>query len=889
MTRQVLPTNVKPTHYTVELTPNLETFKFTGKVQIKLIVQEESDFISLNVNDVTVSKATLQLTQVKTNSELSAGIEYLPNEVVQFKFDQKLTIGSTAVLTCEFEGVHNDQMAGFYRSSYEQEGVKKHLVVTQCEATDCRRIFPCYDEPNKKATFDVILNVEPQYTALANMNVIEEKTVSVNGKSLKQVKYATTPLMSPYLFALAVGEFDYLEAVAKPKLPGAQPVVCRTYTLKGQAELGRFGLGVCTRVLEFFTDFFGIPYPLPKMDMIAIPDFGAGAMENWGLVTYREVLLLFDEGKTSASTKKQIAYVIGHELAHQWFGNLVTMDWWNELWLNEGFATFVGWLATDHCFPDWKIWTFFVTDEFSQGLGLDALRSSHAIDIDVNSPSEINQIFDAISYSKGASVIRMLNAYLGPDKFAQGVSNYLKKHSFGNAKTTDLWAALSEASGKDAATMMHGWTKEMGYPIVTVSKEEYNPTTKKLTLHLQQQRFLSSGDVKPEDDKTVWHIPINVVTSAGVTGHLLSTKTGTIVFDYDPSGFYKLNYKTTGFYRVNYPASHLKKLGELIAQNPTLLTTEDRAGLVSDAFALARAGHVQTSAALDLVSGFTKEEDYVVLKEIDTRLGSVEDAWYLNKPVVAGIKKLKQKLFSPKISQVGYTFPQGEGYLDAQKRSLVIAAAASAGDQSVIQELQKIFANRSTVPIHPNLRLTVLRIVLQNSKQPKEDFDAVLDLIKNADSPDAKIAALSSIGAINDLELVKQVLVYAMDPETVKPQDITRPIGSIVSGSPLPETTYPLLWQWFVENWSKLHEKFAISLSILGNLFKLVAGRRIGKEFIATVHDWAQAKGLDAAAKEQRTKELEVVKRPMEQALETVASMTKWQEDASVATWVSKL
>ena len=252
------------------------------------------------------------------------------------------------------------------------------MVVTQFEATDARRCFPCFDEPNLKATFDIVINVDPSLDALSNMPIISESNVDIGGMKKKQFVFDTTPIMSTYLLAMAVGEFDFLHSKAVPKLPvGAKPIDVRVYTLRGQSEQGKFGLDVAVRTLEFFSAYFDVAYPLPKMDLIAIPDFAAGAMENWGLVTYREIYLLYDEKTTSSSVKQRIAYVVGHELAHQWFGNLVTMDWWSELWLNEGFATFVGWMAVDNLFPEWKVWTQFVTNDYSNGLALDCLRSSH--------------------------------------------------------------------------------------------------------------------------------------------------------------------------------------------------------------------------------------------------------------------------------------------------------------------------------------------------------------------------------------------------------------------------------------------------------------------------------------------------------------------------------
>lgn len=359
------------------------------------------------------------------------------------------------------------------------------------------------------------------------------------------------------------------------------------------------------------------------------------------------------------------------------------------MWLNEGFATFVGWLATDHIFPEWKVWTSFVCDDFAQGLGLDGMRSSHPIDIEVNNPNEINQIFDAISYSKGASLIRMLTSYLGEENFASGVSCYLKKHAYGNAKTTDLWDALQKASGKDVGTLMNNWTKKVGYPMVTVDSESYDAKNKQLTINISQKRFLSSGDLKIEEDSTVWLIPIQISTHLNDTkpiSFLLDTKRGSVSFPYEesPDSFYKLNFSTTGFYRVCYSAAHLDKLGKAILRDNSKFTAEDRIGILNDAFAFARAGYGSTTGALNLAKGFVEEENYMVLDELNTRLNLVCNAWFKENTVTSAVKTLMKTIFSSKVKELGYDYPYNENFLISQKRTLSIGAAAIAEDKRYI-------------------------------------------------------------------------------------------------------------------------------------------------------------------------------------------------------------
>jgi aminopeptidase 2 len=705
--REILPANVKPTHYNVTIVPGLESFKFSGQVAVSLTVNQATKTIVANAHEVTVSKASVVVFRVEpggldkvahwpkdptTHRSVQDAVSISYNkdlQTVTFEFEHEIPAVSKIILHAEFEGIHNDQMAGFYRSGYtDKEGKKKHLVVTQFEATDCRRCFPCWDEPALKATFDVTLYVPEDKIALSNMHVIEENPVSFNNQKLKCVKFARTPVMSTYLLAMCVGEFDYVEAVATPKAPAdARPIKCRVYTLPGQKDMGVFGLDVCVKTLEYFSEYFDISYPLPKMDMVAIPDFGAGAMENWGLVTYRETALLYDPAKSSASAKERVAYVVCHELAHQWFGNLVTMTWWNELWLNEGFATAIGWQAVDHIFPEWNVFTSFLNGEFASGTKLDSMRSSHPIEVDVKSPSEISQIFDAISYSKGASVIRMLNNYLGVDVFANGVRKYLKKHQYDNAKTVDLWAALSESSGQDVARLMFAWTRAVGYPMITIGNEDYDAAKKELTLTLSQKRFLSTGDLTAEEENASpdWFVPMAVLTNVSEkpTVHLLHEKTGTISFPYEQSegSYYKLNAGVSGFFRVNYTHEQVSRLGNALRKNLLAFSTSDRIGIVTDVFAFARAGLGSTTAALEILRSFEKEEDQMVLAEIHSQLGGLKKTWYKQPGAISGLNAIQRLIFSPKIESLGYEYPEGEDHLNVLKRNLVITAAAEAGDE----------------------------------------------------------------------------------------------------------------------------------------------------------------------------------------------------------------
>lgn len=406
--------------------------------------------------------------------------------------------------------------------------------------------------------------------------------------------------------------------------------------------------------------------------MVAIPDFSAGAMENWGLITYRTVDLLFDETTSGASTKQRVAEVVQHELAHQWFGNLVTMDFWDGLWLNEGFATWMSWYSCNVFYPEWRVWDGYVTDNLQRALGLDSLRSSHPVEMPVKKASEINQIFDAISYSKGSCVLRMVSKWLGEDVFMKGIRQYLKKHAYQNTKTGDLWAALSAASGKDVEKVMDIWTKRVGFPVLSVTEDGNK-------IHIKQNRFLRTADVKPEEDEVLYPVFLGLREKSGIDKDVALYGRETTIEVQDPE-FYKLNANHTGIYRTSYPPERLTKLGH--AANIGLLSVEDRAGMVADAGALAQSGYQKTSGLLGLLSGFDKEEDFVVWDEISARLSTIRSAWLFEpENVKAGLKAFNRDLIAPIAHQVGWDIKPTDDHVLQQLKALAFGSAGLSGDE----------------------------------------------------------------------------------------------------------------------------------------------------------------------------------------------------------------
>lgn len=432
-------------------------------------------------------------------------------------------------------------------------------------------------------------------------------------------------------------------------------------------------------------------------------------MENWGLITYRVVDVLFDAKTSGASTKERVAEVVQHELAHQWFGNLVTMDFWDGLWLNEGFATWMSWYSCDKFYPEWKVWESYVTDTLQGALGLDSLRSSHPIEVPVKRADEVNQIFDAISYSKGSCVLRMISKYIGEDKFMEGIRIYLKRHAYGNTQTGDLWAALGEASGKDIGTVMDIWTKKVGYPVVTVTENESDNT-----IHLKQNRFLRTADVKPEEDTTLYPVFLGLKTENGVDESLVLSKREDN-FKVPDLGFFKLNSDHTSLYRTSYTPARLEKLGK--AAKSGLLKTEDRAGMIADAGALAAAGYQKTSGVLNLLKGFDEEKEFVVWNEILTRLGSIQGTWmFEDQSVRDGLESFQRDLVSEKSHQKGWYFTKDDDHIEQQFKGMLFGSAGMSGDSKVkkaAKEMFEKFAAGDKSAIHPNIRGSVFGMALK--------------------------------------------------------------------------------------------------------------------------------------------------------------------------------
>lgn len=860
--RELLPTNVIPKHYDVTLEPDLKNFTFNGKVLIDFDVQEEAKSISLHTHEITIHSANIKSGDAVTVS--SSAITYDESkQVSKIELQSSLPKGKTQ-LEIKFTGQLNDQMAGFYRSTYKKpDGSEGVLATTQMEANDCRRAFPCFDEPMHKAEFTITLVADKHLTCLSNMDVASETEVQseLTSTTKKAVRFNPTPLMSTYLVAFIIGELNYIET-KNFRVP------IRVYAPPStDIEHGRFSLELAARTLAYYEKIFGADFPLPKMDMVAIPDFAAGAMENWGLITYRVVDLMLDEKASGAAMKERVAEVVQHELAHQWFGNLVTMDWWEGLWLNEGFATLMSWLSCNYFYPEWRVWENYVTDNLQSALGLDSLRSSHPIEVPVKRASEVDQIFDAISYSKGSCVLRMISTYLGEDTFLEGVRRYIKKHAYGNTQTEDLWAALEDASGKPVKEIMSIWTKNVGYPVVQVSENKDDGS-----IHVKQNRFLRTGDVKPEEDKVLYPVFLGLRTKDGVdeTITLSEREKNFKVKDLD---FYKLNANHTSIYRTSYTPERLEKLGQAAKQG--LLTVEDRAGMIADAGALAVSGYQKTSGVLNLLKGFDTEDSFVVWSEIITRVATVQSAWvFEDKSIRDGLEAFVKDLLSERAHKLGWEFSDKDGHIEQQFKAMLFGAAGMAGDEKIVAAAKDMF-NRYMAgdksAIHPNIRGSVFGMSLKYGGS--EEYEKIVKFFRSSTNPDERNTALRSLGRAKEPALIQRTLEFILSGE-VKSQDLYLPASGLRSHA----EGIDALFSWLTEKWPEVTKRLSGNPPILSSMVSICTGGFAKSE---------QLEKVEAFFKDIDTKSFD---QSLAQSKDAIRSKISWlQRDSDdVATWVKE-
>ncbi|EPE07584.1 aminopeptidase 2 [Ophiostoma piceae UAMH 11346] len=859
--RDILPGNFKPSHYDLTIQDlDFQKWSYSGVVVIDGALTEPTGQIVLNTLEIDIAKATLSVDSAKGPRTADA-IEIHHNAKTQrstltfVKDGGELFLSTTkAELSITFTGLLNHDLAGFYRSQYTPRADSlpvapstprdddfHYMLSTQFESCDARRAFPCFDEPNLKATFDLKIEIPNDLVALSNMPVTAETPSSVNaGKKL--ISFERTPIMSTYLLAWAVGDFEYIEAFTDRKYEGKQ-IPVRVYTVRGLKEQGHWALEHAPKYIDFFSESFGIDYPLPKSDILAVAEFTHGAMENWGLVTYRSSALLFDEKTSDNRFRNRIAYIVAHELAHQWFGNLVTMDWWDELWLNEGFATWAGWLATEALHPEWDVWAQFVNEGMERALKLDSLRASHPIQVTVRDALDVNQVFDAISYLKGCSVIRMLANHLTTEVFLSGVSAYLKGHKYGNAKTTALWDALSEASGQDVTALMGSWIADIGFPVLDVTEKTGGELT------IKQSRFLSTGDVQPVDDTTTWWVPLaltgRVGTAEGSVESLALTKKEESITNVSED-FYKLNTDSTGFYRVNYPPQRLGKLGTQLDR----LSAADKILIAGSAAELAFAGNATTPALLSFLEGFRNESHVRVIGQALDSIATIQSIFGSDEKIKKGLQAFTLRLIEKPLSAFKLEVPPNEEFTKAELRKLLLTAAVRNGHPQYIEEAQKLFdayiADPASSPVTGDLRTPVYLAAV--NANPAHAVPLLIKEWKTTSAPDGKDVALLGLSATNDAQITKDILLpfmFGLDANSVAPADVH------ILSAPLSNKSEsrPPLWDYVQKEWDGAIAKKLGGNPILIDRFVSVTLNKFSDEQslqeITAFFDGKDTKGFD--------------------------------------------
>jgi aminopeptidase N len=686
-------------------------------------------------------------------------------------------------VSIKFQGVITRQMEGMYPCFFKHGGVDKKLIATQFESHHAREVFPSIDEPEAKATFDLTLVTPKGQTLISNTPIA---TLSEEG-SKATTTFETTPKMSTYLLAFAFGDMGYLEAKTK------DDIVVRTYATPDNVKYTQFALDVAVKCLEFYNEYFDIPYPLAKCDFIALPDFASGAMENWGCITFREQALLVDPENTSLPVKQYVAQVVAHELTHQWFGNLVTMRWWNDLWLNESFATWMSYLAEDKLFPDWHVWTQFIVDEQHQALRLDALEHTHPIEVTINHPDEIRTIFDAISYEKGASVLQMLHGYIGADKFRTGLSQYLKAHAYGNTETTDLWHALEDVSKQPVSAFMHAWTSQPGFPLLHAEVSEK-------AIKLAQKRFCVNPNAKVESE--LWPIPL-LARGASISESVVDAADSTVRIE-DKSSNVMFNGGRNAFYRVTYDSVHLNKLAAAVKAGQ--VEPLDRLGLLSDIFEAAKSGAVSTLDALKLLEAYGDEDNTVVWDIIAGNLGSIRGVME-DESLRDAMKPYVRNLTAKQLKRLGWEEMPTDTHFDKLLRPTILGLSSWAEDTAVVAEANRLFAGMTRPEdVAPDLRGVVYGTAARTGG--KKEFDKMLKMHNATQSSEERVTLAASLTGFEHIDLIKDALSL-VDTDTVRLQDA----GYWIAYSFMNRYAKRITWEWMVTHWEWLEKNLGKDLS----------------------------------------------------------------------------
>lgn len=750
----------QPDNYTLSLNIDREARSFRGTVTISGISAPDTGQIGLHAKDLVIDSVTFD--------GKSADWREAEDDVLWITHDDVRS--GKHLLVLGFSGHITDAMHGMYPCYFTHDGVKKELIATQFESHHAREVFPCIDEPAAKATFDVTLTTEPDITVLGNLHPVDQR--EEDGRLV--TRFGTTPRMSTYLLAWVYGDLQ------KKTAHTASGVEVNVYATPAQSSDSLdFALDHAVKTIEFFDDYFGTPYPLPKSDHVALPDFSSGAMENWGLITYREMALLADPATTTIASKQYIATVISHELSHQWFGNLVTMKWWNNLWLNESFATLMEYVAVDAIHPEWNAWLDFATHESILALRRDAIDGVQSVQVDVNHPDEISSLFDgAIVYAKGARLMRMCQAYIGDEAFQRGLQSYFAEFAYANTEADDLWRHLSEASGKDITDFMNTWISQSGYPVVTIAPDSIS----------QEQFFIGEHT----DSSQIWPIPLAAESEEDMPALLETSRLPMPVAEDE-----RLNVGDTAHFVTQYAPEHLARI---LARDD--LTDLDRLQLLHEQTLLIRAGRVSSAMLIDLLTKFTDSNSEHVWDIIAVAFSELKKFVEDDETAEAKLRQFAGTLAHEQYERLGWSASIGESESDTKLRSTVIGLMIYSQDADVLSQVDQLYSNGLDT-LDSELRPLVISSVVYRTTELSV-IEELLTRYRETSSADLREDISSGLTSARQPAHIKLLLEQMTDTDTIRTQDNARWFVYLIRNRHARETT----WQWMRDKWEWIEQTF---------------------------------------------------------------------------------
>jgi aminopeptidase N len=795
---QRLPEGVVPQHYNLTFTPDLAKATFSGEETIDLLLSKPASSITLNAAELTIPLAEATQTEKSQTAQVSFDSA---KEQATLSFALPLEAGPV-ILHLKFAGILNDQLRGFYLARSKV----RNYAITQFEATDARRAFPSFDEPSLKATFDITLIVDNADTAISNGRIESDTPGPIEGKHT--LKFASSPKMSTYLVAMAVGDFACNDG-------SADNIPIRVCSTPDQKPLGTVAVKYAEEILQFYNRYYGVPYPFSKLDIVAAPDFDAGAMENTAAIFFRESALLVDEKSSSPTTRAAVFGVLAHEMAHQWFGDLVTMKWWDNLWLNESFATWMAVKPSQSLHPEWtaSLGAVAATD---YALRVDALKSTHPIRAHAETPDEIGALFDGISYQKGAAVLRMLETYVSPETFRRGVNLYIRKYSYSNAAAEDFWKTLSVASGRPVERIMPTFVDQPGVPLLSVKasciapppepkvsrksrrRRQLRPAAPHTEITISQSRFWADGATSGPNSSATWMLPVCVKTETAKPFCQVLSQKQLVLPATGCASWMFMNANASGYYRSHYDSGTMQKLTAVAA---TELSTAERISLLNDQAALAYSGTEPIGNYLDLVAALSQDAEQAVV-------GSYLEPLLFTRRYVttdadrAAFSAWVQSRFAPMFAKVGWAADQNDGRLRA---NLILIQGLAGRDPVVITRAVQMAKKFLQDPqsLDPSIARTVLEVA--SISNDAELFDLYMRALNNpATTPEMRSSLAQAMTQFSDPKLVNAWLEKIVSAET-RSQDALRYLAGVIRN---PEAE-KVAWPWTKQHWPEVEKKLA--------------------------------------------------------------------------------